>query len=210
MTSRPSSIAMTIKTACNCKAWQPTPMTCCSAAWSSPRSPAMIGPPIFWWAWANWRSNKERLPTEFRAPVEILSNHISLILREQPVVNNLLERIATVPVAERLDDLTTHLNQDQQAADLIDHQYHRYLLISRPCWWWCCSTWPCACCAALPRSTGSTAPCRRRTKPWNNGWKGAPSSSRMRKPNCSTARARPVWPRSRPTSLQRRHHARTA
>ena len=73
--------------------------------------------------------NKERLPTEFQAPVEILSNHISLILREQPVVNNLLERIANVPVAERLDDLTTHLNQDQQAADLIDHQYHRYLLI---------------------------------------------------------------------------------
>lgn len=73
--------------------------------------------------------NKERLPIEFQAPVEILSNHISLILREQPVVNSLLERIAAVPVAERLDDLTTHLNQDQQAADLIDHQYHRYLLI---------------------------------------------------------------------------------
>ena len=73
--------------------------------------------------------NKERLPPEFQGPVEILSNHISLILREQPVVNGLLDRIAAVPVAERLDDLTTHLNQDQQAADLVDHQYHRYLLI---------------------------------------------------------------------------------
>ncbi|CRL99696.1 DAHL domain-containing protein [Pseudomonas sp. 24 R 17] len=73
--------------------------------------------------------NKERLPSDFQAPVEILSNHISLILREQPVVNGLLERIAAVPVAERLDELTTHLNQDQQASDLIDHQYHRYLLI---------------------------------------------------------------------------------
>ncbi|WP_460131235.1 DAHL domain-containing protein [Pseudomonas sp. S1_E04] len=73
--------------------------------------------------------NKERLPNEFQAPVDILSNHIALILREQPVVNSLLERIAAVPVAEHLDNLTTHLNQDQQAADLIDHKYHRYLLI---------------------------------------------------------------------------------
>ncbi|WP_300630567.1 DAHL domain-containing protein [Pseudomonas sp.] len=73
--------------------------------------------------------NKQSLPSEFQAPVDILSNHISLILREQPVVNSLLERIAAVPVAERLDALTTHLNQDQQAADLIDHQYHRYLLV---------------------------------------------------------------------------------
>lgn len=73
--------------------------------------------------------NQQSLPSEFQAPVEILSNHISLILREQPLVNSLLERIAAVPVAEHLDDLTTHLDQDQQAADLIDHQYHRYLLI---------------------------------------------------------------------------------
>ncbi|MFL1388134.1 DAHL domain-containing protein [Pseudomonas tritici] len=73
--------------------------------------------------------NKERLPSAFQAPVEILSNHISLILREQPLVNDLLERIAAIPVAERLDEITTHLNQDQQASDLIDHQYHRYLLI---------------------------------------------------------------------------------
>jgi two-component system NtrC family sensor kinase len=73
--------------------------------------------------------NKESLPSEFQGPVDILSNHISLILREQPVVNSLLERIAAVPVTERLDELTTHLDQDQQAADLIDHQYHRYLLV---------------------------------------------------------------------------------
>ena len=73
--------------------------------------------------------NQQSLPSEFQAPVEILSNHISLILREQPRVNSLLEQIAAVPVAEHLDDLTTHINQDQQAADLIDHQYHRYLLI---------------------------------------------------------------------------------
>lgn len=73
--------------------------------------------------------NKLSLPESFQVPVEILSNHISLILREQPVVNGLLERIAAVPLAERLDDLTNQLNQDQSAADLLDQKYHRYLLV---------------------------------------------------------------------------------
>ncbi|OPA93430.1 histidine kinase [Pseudomonas fluorescens] len=73
--------------------------------------------------------NKDSLPKEFQAPVEILTNHIALILREQPTVNTLLERIAAVPVADRLNELTSHLDQDQQAADLVDHRYHRYLLI---------------------------------------------------------------------------------
>jgi signal transduction histidine kinase len=73
--------------------------------------------------------NKLSLPESFQAPVDILSKHISLILREQPVVNDLLERIAAVPLAERLDDLTNQLNQDQAAADLLDQKYHRYLLV---------------------------------------------------------------------------------
>ena len=73
--------------------------------------------------------NKERLPADFHLPVDILSNHIALILREQPRVNTLLEQIAAVPVAERLDELTTHLNLDQQASDLIDQKYHNYLLV---------------------------------------------------------------------------------
>ncbi|MGC6368932.1 DAHL domain-containing protein [Pseudomonas sp. K2I15] len=73
--------------------------------------------------------NKLSLPESFQVPVEVLSNHISLILREQPVVNDLLERIAAVPLAERLDDLNNQLNQDQAAADLLDQKYHRYLLV---------------------------------------------------------------------------------
>lgn len=73
--------------------------------------------------------NKERLPDEFQVPVEILSNHISLILREQPRVNDLLERIAVVPLSESIDNLTSQVNQDQAAADLIDQKYHRYLLL---------------------------------------------------------------------------------
>ncbi|QLG95026.1 GHKL domain-containing protein [Pseudomonas yamanorum] len=73
--------------------------------------------------------NKTLLPDEFQAPVEILSNHVSLILREQPLVNTLLERIAAIPLADRLDDLTNLLNQDQAEADLVDQRYHRYLLV---------------------------------------------------------------------------------
>ncbi|MHA6577470.1 DAHL domain-containing protein [Pseudomonas yamanorum] len=73
--------------------------------------------------------NKLSLPESFQVPVEILSNHIALILREQPLVNGLLERIAAVPLAERLDDLTNQLNQDQTASDLLNQKYHRYLLV---------------------------------------------------------------------------------
>ncbi|MFW0757959.1 DAHL domain-containing protein [Pseudomonas sp. H11T01] len=73
--------------------------------------------------------NKERLPVELHAPIEILSNHIALILREQPVVNALLVKIAAIPVAERLDDITKLLNSDQQQDDIIDQRYDFYTLV---------------------------------------------------------------------------------
>ncbi|MHC8324194.1 DAHL domain-containing protein [Pseudomonas sp. GB2N2] len=73
--------------------------------------------------------NKMRLPEPFHSPIDILSKHISLILREQPVVNRLLENIEAIPVAERLDDITALLNTDQQQADAVDQRYHFYLLV---------------------------------------------------------------------------------
>jgi signal transduction histidine kinase len=73
--------------------------------------------------------NKERLPEQFHSPIDILSSHISLILREQPVVNRLLKNIEAVPVAERLDDITSLLNTDQQQADALDQRYHFYMLV---------------------------------------------------------------------------------
>ncbi|VVO37440.1 DAHL domain-containing protein [Pseudomonas fluorescens] len=73
--------------------------------------------------------NKDRLPSEFHIPVDILRNHVALILREQPLVNTLLDNIAAIPVDERLDDITNLLNQDQQQNDLINHQYHFYMLV---------------------------------------------------------------------------------
>lgn len=73
--------------------------------------------------------NAQRLPQEFQAPIRILSNHIALIGREQPVVNQLLESIEAIPVAERLDTITTLLDHDQQRAEKIDRQYHFYMLL---------------------------------------------------------------------------------
>ncbi|MBC2658993.1 GHKL domain-containing protein [Pseudomonas sp. MSSRFD41] len=73
--------------------------------------------------------NKARLPEAMYDPVEILSNHVSVILREQPIVNDLLERITSIPVAERLDDITVLLNSDQLQADIQDQKAHRYLLV---------------------------------------------------------------------------------
>ncbi|MGF6590028.1 DAHL domain-containing protein [Pseudomonas sp. 2835] len=73
--------------------------------------------------------NKERLPAVFHAPIDTLSNHIALILREQPKVNQLLEQIEAVPLAERLDAITQMLDRDERAVLLIDQRYHFYLLV---------------------------------------------------------------------------------
>ncbi|ROM99041.1 DAHL domain-containing protein [Pseudomonas brassicacearum] len=73
--------------------------------------------------------NKDRLPAEFHTPVEILSNHIALILREQPLVNSLLERIEAVRVSERLDNITNLLDNDQRQVDAVDQRYHFYMAV---------------------------------------------------------------------------------
>ncbi|CAI8796600.1 Histidine kinase [Pseudomonas sp. IT-196MI5] len=73
--------------------------------------------------------NMQRLPVEFHAPIRVLSNHVALILREQPIVNGLLEEIEAVPVADRLDNITSMLDRDQQQAEKTDKQYHFYLLL---------------------------------------------------------------------------------
>ena len=73
--------------------------------------------------------NKERLPKQFHGPVTILNNHVALILREQPIVNRLLEDIAAIPVADRLDDITGLLNQDQQRTDSTHQSYHLFMLV---------------------------------------------------------------------------------
>ena len=73
--------------------------------------------------------NKERLPLAFHAPIDTLSNHIALILREQPKVNQLLEQIGALPVAAHLDAIAMMLDRDERTALLVNQRYHFYLLV---------------------------------------------------------------------------------
>lgn len=73
--------------------------------------------------------NKLRLPDKFHEPIDILGNHIALILREQPIVNSLLTRIEAIPVAARLDDITDLFNKDEQLIDANEQRYHLYMLV---------------------------------------------------------------------------------
>ena len=74
-------------------------------------------------------TDKTRLPASFEASIDILLNHVNLILREQPIVNDLLDQIAAVPVAPALDVITLQLNAEQREADRVDQKYHVYLMI---------------------------------------------------------------------------------
>lgn len=76
----------------------------------------------------NLAVNTENLPKEFQTPLNLLSNHVALILREQPVVNRLLEQIEAIPVAERLDTITSLLDRDQQQVEKINRKNHLYTL----------------------------------------------------------------------------------
>ncbi|MEB0040013.1 MULTISPECIES: DAHL domain-containing protein [unclassified Pseudomonas] len=73
--------------------------------------------------------DKERLPPKLHLPLEILLSHVRLILREQPMVNDLVERIGAVPVAARLDDINVLLNGYQEQAAGVARMYHLCLLV---------------------------------------------------------------------------------
>jgi signal transduction histidine kinase len=72
--------------------------------------------------------NKDRLPTGLVGSVDILRRHIALILREQPLVNQLLRDFEAVPLADRLDTITGLLERDQEKA-AADHQRNHILLL---------------------------------------------------------------------------------
>lgn len=55
--------------------------------------------------------------------------HINSIVREQPIVNDLLERVNVIPVAQQLDSINELLNETQRRAAAVDRQYHIYLAI---------------------------------------------------------------------------------
>lgn len=72
---------------------------------------------------------KARLAGDLQVSVGILVSHIHAILREQARVNELVVRIAAVPVAARLDEINDTLSREQLQASQRDQLYHNYLLV---------------------------------------------------------------------------------
>ena len=73
--------------------------------------------------------NKERLPAGLVGSVDILRRHIALILREQPLVNQLMHDFDAVPLAPRLDTITNLLEKDQEVAAAKHQRNHVLLLV---------------------------------------------------------------------------------
>lgn len=69
----------------------------------------------------------DQLPPEQRQPFTAFVEHVNAIVREQPIVNDLLDRISVIPVAQQLDSINELLNETQRRTGATDRQYHLYL-----------------------------------------------------------------------------------
>ncbi|KNH19851.1 histidine kinase [Pseudomonas syringae] len=69
----------------------------------------------------------DQLPPERRQPFTAFVEHVNAIVREQPIVNDLLDRISVIPVAQQLDSINELLNETQRRAGATYRQYHLYL-----------------------------------------------------------------------------------
>ena len=70
-----------------------------------------------------------RLPAVQQPPFLTLTQHVRTIIQEQPIVNDLLDRLSVIPVAQELDNLNELLNETQRRSAATDRQYHLYLAI---------------------------------------------------------------------------------
>ncbi|MEL4169370.1 DAHL domain-containing protein [Pseudomonas sp. ZS001] len=71
----------------------------------------------------------DRLPNEYRPAFARLTQHVRTIIQEQPIVNDLLDRISVIPVAQELDNINELLNETQRRTAATDRQYHIYLAV---------------------------------------------------------------------------------
>jgi len=69
----------------------------------------------------------DQLPLDRRQPFTAFAEHVNAIVREQPIVNDLLDRISVIPVAQQLDSINELLNETQRRTGATDRQYHLYL-----------------------------------------------------------------------------------
>ncbi|WP_339482805.1 MULTISPECIES: DAHL domain-containing protein [unclassified Pseudomonas] len=70
-----------------------------------------------------------QLPAAYQPPFMTLTHHVQTIAQEQPVVNDLLDRISVIPVAQELDSINELLNETQRRTAATDRQYHLYLAV---------------------------------------------------------------------------------
>lgn len=68
-----------------------------------------------------------QMPPERRPPFTALVDAVNAIVREQPIVNDLVDRISVIPVAQQLDSINELLNETQRRTAATDRQYHLYL-----------------------------------------------------------------------------------
>lgn len=68
-----------------------------------------------------------QLPPEQRPPFTALVEAVNAIVQEQPIVNDLVDRISVIPVAQQLDSINELLNETQRRTAATDRQYHLYL-----------------------------------------------------------------------------------
>lgn len=69
----------------------------------------------------------DQLPATSQPLFIALAQHVKSIIQEQPIVNDLLDRISVIPVAQELDSITELLNETQRRTAAADRQYHIYL-----------------------------------------------------------------------------------
>lgn len=127
--------------------------------------------------------NKERMPQGLQGPVDILSRHIALILREQPRVNELLQAIEAIPVARHLDTITDLLEKDQSKAAAKYERNHIYLLVFATFLVLILIWLAIRLVRSFAEIKRSTTPCKAPTMNWNSGLKNGPASSRTPRAN---------------------------
>nr|WP_251030465.1 MULTISPECIES: DAHL domain-containing protein [Pseudomonas] len=71
----------------------------------------------------------DQLPEQYRPPFITLTQQVRSIIQEQPIVNDLLDRISVIPVAQELDNINELLNETQRRTAATDRQYHIYLAV---------------------------------------------------------------------------------
>lgn len=74
-------------------------------------------------------ARRKALPAAATEALEIFAAHVRTVLREQPVVNGLLENIVAVPVAAAIDRIDMLLSDEQRRSTSGAVQFRRYLLI---------------------------------------------------------------------------------